>query len=327
LDSVTLSTKKFYHNSHEGGDEPPSFLSTKPLKMNEYFQTREGSDLNNLSPKLISYLDGRKLKSGEVVKYRLLNKVRNTDPARKKGDDYHYSSAIVIHLRDRIKKPEGGVVEIGVIDSVDPITKIPIFKKPLTILPQKGSGEYFFLNESKLDDVEMYPLLELSNKNASNPFRDANTVAVFERVDEVKESRVRSKKRNFLYDSLDAIRNWTPEEMRIAAAGFNLPSDLEPDTLKDRLEELAEKDPETFYKAIDSQENKIAAIINLAKSKNIIGYSAFENKWFYVGTNDTIILLERREGTDETKQFVNFLMNTPKGADVQEHLKKLIKNP
>jgi hypothetical protein len=295
--------------------------------MNNYFQTREGSDLNNLSPKLISYLDERKLKPGEVVKYRLLDKARNTDPKRRKGDDWIYSSAVVVHLRDRIKKPEGGVVEIGVVDSVDPISKIPIFKSPYIIIPQKGSGGYFFLNESKLDDVEMYPLLELSNKNASNPFRDKNTKPLFERVDEAKESKVRSKKRNFLYDCLDAIRNWTPEEMRIAGAGFNIPSDLEPDTLKDKLEELAEKDPETFYKAIDSQENKIAAIINLAKSKNIIGYSAFENKWFYVGTNDTIILLERREGTDETKQFVNFLMNTPKGADVQEHLKKLIKNP
>lgn len=293
--------------------------------MNEYFQMREGSDLNNLSPKLISYLDQRKLKTGEVVKYRLLAKTKNQDPKRKPGDDWLYPSTIIIHLRDRIKKPEGGVVEIGVVDSVDPITKLPTFRKAFVITPQKLDGGYFFLNEKNIDDVEMYPLLELSNKNGSNPFRDGANDPVFERVDDAKESKVESKKINVLFNCWDAIRNWTPEEMKIAAAGFNIPDATDPDTLKLRLEKLAEKDPETFYNSIDSIDNKITAIINLAKAKEIISYSAHENKWFYTGSNETIILLERREGANEVQQFTNFLKNSPKGADVQEHLKKLIK--
>lgn len=293
--------------------------------MNEYFQTREGSDLNNLSAKLISYLDQRKLKLGQNVKYRILKKTKNTDPQRKPGDDWLYPSTIVIHLRDRVKKPEGGVVEIGVVDSVDPISKLPIFKKPLTITHQKGDAGYFLLNGDNINDIEMYPLLELSNKNASNPFRDAAEEPIFERVDEVKESKARSEKRNYLYDSLDAIRHWTPDEMRLSAAENGIPDTLDIDTIKDRLEELAEKDPKTFYDGIGSIENKMRAIINLAKSRGIINYSAHENKWLYAGSGDTIVLLERREGVNEMQQFINFLMNSPKGADVQEHLKKLIK--
>lgn len=292
--------------------------------MNDFLTEYKEAGVNLLSPEHLEYLNKNKLEPGGSVKYRILKKTRNIDPNRKLGDDWIYPSCLSIPLASKIKKPSGGVTSIGVVSKYDAATKAVSFKA-YQYLPQKSDGGYFTLYGNNIEDIENWPAIELNNKNASNPFRDQSVQPLFERVDEAKESKIRSKKRNFLYDSLDAIRNWTAEEMRIAAAGHNIPSDLSPDTLKDRLEELAEKDPETFYNSIDSIDNKIRAIINLAKSRNIISYSAHENKWFYVGSGDTIVLLERKEGSNEMDQFTNFLKNSTNGAAVQDNLRKLIK--
>jgi len=292
--------------------------------MNDFLTEYKEAGVNLLSPEHISYLTKGKLESNGSIKYRILKKTKNLDPQRKPGDDWIYPSCLSIPLASKIKKPSGGVVSIGVVSNYDASTKSVSFKR-FQHLPTKGDGGYFMLYGNNVEDSENWPALELSNKNASNPFRDQSVIPEFERVDEVKESKIRSKKRNFLYDSLDAIRNWTPEEMRIAAAGYNLP-ELDPDALKDRLDELAEKDTESFYNAIDSIDNKVRAVINLAKSRNIISYSPHENKWFYVGGGGTIVLLERKEGVDEMAQFTNFLKNSPNGAAVQDNLRTLIKN-
>lgn len=292
-------------------------------------QTYAGSSLNKISKKVQDYLDQRALKPGETVKYRLLNGTKNIDPQRAKGDDLLFPSSIIIHLRDRIKDPgangdKGGVVEIGAVESFDDKTKLPVFKK-FILTPQKGDGGYFMLSGNNVIDIEMYDILELKNCNKSNPFRDASEDILFERVDEAKESKVRSTKRNFLYDSLDAIRHWTPDEMRIAGAAHNLNANLSIDVIKDRLEEIAEKDPETFYKTIDSEDNKVKALIKLAADAQIIAFSAHENKWFYPGNGETVALLERREGSNEIEQLKEFLKTSANGPAIEGQLQKLLK--
>jgi hypothetical protein len=295
--------------------------------MNEFFQTYPGLDVNTIetSPKILKYLEDRKLKPGESVQYRILKKTKNLDPQRKKGDDWLFPSVILFNLRDRIKKPEGGILEIGVVDKFDEKTKMPTFKS-FVHNPQKGDGGIIFLNADNIDDIEKYPIMELSNKNGSNPFRDASEDPLYERVDDAKEAKVRSKKRNYLKDSLNAIDLWTNEELRIAAASNFIPTTLDIETIKDKLETIAEQDPKKFYESIDDPINKSRAIITIAKEMNIIQYSAHENKWFLVGSNQTVALLDRREGVEPTEQFTQFMTNSPKGQDVKEQLLKLIKN-
>lgn len=293
-------------------------------------QTYTGSNLNTFSKAIQEYLDKSPLLPGESVKYRLLNGTKNIDPERKKGEDLLFPASIVIHLRDRIKDPgkddiKAGIVEIGAVSHFDDRTELPVFKS-FIINPSKGDGGYFMLSGDNISDIEMYDVLELKNCNGSNPFRDKSVNALYEKVNEVAESKVRSKKRNYLFDSLDAIRHWTADEIKFAAASNNLSATLPPDVLKDKLEEIAEKDPETFYKSIESDDNQIKAVIKLSKDAGNIAFNAHENKWIYAGSGETLALLDRREGVDENTGLLYFLKTSVNGPRIQGQLEKLLKS-
>ncbi len=287
-------------------------------------QTYNGSNLNQVSEKVLNYLEEKKLKPGETVKYRWLNGTLNIDPNRRKGDDWIYNSAITLTFRDRIKDPGKGVpVEIGLVDSYDQNTKQYKFKHKV-FTPYQDQG-MFSIRENILDEHETYPLVELSNKNASNPFRDTSEPALFERVDDVRESKAKSKKRNYLFDSLKAIRGWKDHEVIQVAAGHNQSTTLPVDILRNRLEEIAEKDPEGFYNSIESDDLFIRSIIKMAQEKELIRFNPVENKWSYTNSDETLALLDRREGVTETEQFVEFLKNSANGPAIREKLQKDIK--
>lgn len=297
-------------------------------------QTYAGSDLNKISRTLQSYLDERELKPGDMVKYRLLNGTPNIDRDRKKGDDVLFPAVVGIPLRTIIYDPgykdesgktrEAGTVQIGVVKFFDDRTKQPVFEK-YYVQTQKGDGGIFFLRGGVIDEMNKYDAIELSNLNKSNPFRDQTIDPVFERIDDAKESKVKSTKRNFLLDSLVAIRAWTAEERRIIGASYNLSSQLDADVLKDRLEEIAEKDPATFYKHIDSEDTKIRALIKLSQEAGIISFNAHENKWTYTGSDETLALLDRKEGVSELDQLGDFLKNSANGPVIRGTLYKLLK--
>ena len=279
-------------------------------------------NLNNFSQAVQDYLTENKLNRNGAATFRLLTGHKNVDKD-KIGGDILFNSVIGIRISGTINDPENGPVDFGMVKSVDPLTKRPSFRK-FYVRPKRNDG-LFTLRGDIIADLEIYDAILLSNDNKSNPFRDTSMEPIFEKVDAVKESKIRSKKRNFLFDSLDAIRHWSPDEMRIAGASHNLSASLSIDVLKDKLEEIAEKDPETFYKAIDSEDNKVRAIIKLATDAEIIAFSAHENKWFYPGSGETVALLDRREGANETEQLKDFLKSAANGPEIQGQLQKLLK--
>jgi len=292
-----------------------------------------GSDLNKISSTLKKYLDERKLKPLDIVKYRLLNGKENKDPQKIKGDDIIFPSSVNIPVAGTIIDPgdtdkdgnvtNSGLVQIAAVRYFDDKTKQPAFKK-FYVRPEKGDGGIFILRGNVAEDLEMYDVLELSNVNASNPYRDVSFEPIFERVDEMKEANKRSAKRNYLFDSLNAIRNWSYDEMRIIGAGYNLSTSLPQDVLRDRLEEIAEKDPKTFFESIESDSLKTKAVIKMAKDAGVISFIAHENKWIYTGSDEPITILDRKEGITETEQFALFLKNNVNGDKILGNLKKLI---
>lgn len=292
-------------------------------------QKYTGSDLNHISNKIETYLNERKLKPGQMAKYRLTNGIRNIDPQRMKGNDVLFPAVVGIPLKTSFydtgdeESDNARVVEIGKVKSIDDRTKQMTFQK-FYIQPQKGDGGIFNIRGGVVSEMEIYEILELHNWNGSNPFRDVSEPIVFERIDDAKESRARSNRRNFLFDSLNAIKNWTPEEVRIMGAAYNLNSSLDLDVIKDALESIAEKNPEEFYNAIDSEDNKVNALIKLATDSGVISYNAHENKYSFAG-GETVALLERVEGRSEIDQFREFLKSSANGAAIQGTLQKLIK--
>lgn len=284
-------------------------------------RTFEGSTINKISQEVEDYLDSRKLGRGETAKYRLLNGKPNGDTT-KGAVEILFNSQIYFSLRGFILDPVNGVVEVGAVKSFDNATKSVVFKTRF-ITPQRQIGE-FILNGNNIDDIGDYDAIELSNLNKTNPFRDTAEEPIFERIDDVLESQQRSSDRNYLLDSWNAIKVWNYDEMRIIAAGYNLDISQKIGVLKDKLETIAQKDPKKFYMSIDSEELKIKATIKMAKDADVIQYIPHESKWVFVGTNEPIVQLDRREGLTPDEQFALFLSNGVNGDKVKTNIQKMV---
>lgn len=288
-------------------------------------QTYPDVQVNKISDKLKKYLEERALKPGEIVKYKLLNGVKNIDPNRRKGDDWLYPASIMVAGATRIIDPgTNRPVQIGVVKNIDPNTKTPTFRK-YYVKPGRGENGIFTINANRVEESDFYELLELSNNNASNPYRDTSVQPIYERIDEIKQASQRSDKRNYLKMSWDSIKQWNDKETKAMAAAYNIPTNQSRSVLKDILESIAEKDPEGFYKMIDSDDTKIAAIIRLSIEKGIIEFNPVENKWIYKGNGETAALLDRREGVDEFEGLKQFLKSAANGPLVTDKLKGLLK--
>lgn len=280
-------------------------------------------DVNKVSDEVKKYITDRGLKPGQTVKYRLLNGTKNQDKEKNDGPVL-YPSSVSIPLTDKIWDPgHNALVTVGVIRDVDRDGNIT-YKKHF-VYPVKNEGT-FTLTGSNSDHIEIYEVLELISLNKTSPYRSEKVHPLFERIDEVAESKAKSQRRNVLRDSLNAIANWDMDELRAAGAAYNIPIDLDKDVIRERLEDIAEKDPVTFYKTIDNEETKTKGLINVAKQRGVISYNAHEHTWTMTGSGELIGALARTEGLDETTQFAQLLMTGANGAKIKKNIEKILKN-
>lgn len=288
-------------------------------------QTYPNSQVNNISDKLKDYLKERELKPGEIVKYRLLNGTKNVDPKRRKGEEMLFPASTCVVTSERIIDPgTNKVVQIGMVKSFNDLNLQPTFGK-FYAKPDAGTNGIFAIHADRVNELDFYEILELSNKNKSNPFRDESILPLYERIDEVKQASIRSDKRNYLKMSWDSIAAFTEKQTKVMAAAYNIPTEQSKSILKDILESIAEKDPETFYNNIDNKDLVIAALIRMSIEKSLINYNPIENKWVYSGSGETVALLNRREGVDEFEGLKQYLKSAGNGSIIQDKLKGLLK--
>lgn len=295
-------------------------------------------NINVFSKTITDYLGKSVLLPGMVAKYRLLN---GTPQFNKKSGktDMIYPASQSIRLKSNVIDPgylskkdesdkegtlvDAGIKTCGIVLEIDKNGN-PKFHGKLYVYPAMNQPE-FYIKGDTADDVLIYEALELSCENKSNPFRDQAVTPVFERINEVAEAKQRSNKRNYLKDSLNAIGRWDYEQMKAIGAGYNISTKLPMETIKDQLESIAEKDPETFYKNIDKESTKLKGLISVAKEAGVIHFSAMENTWYFTGTNEVITMLPRKEGVSEVDQFALFLDASANGPRIQGNIEKLVR--
>ncbi len=198
----------------------------------------------------------------------------------------------------------------------------PVFRQ-LMVQPTKDNPN-FWLSGDDPDDMEAYEVMELLSTNAASPYRSASVTATFERVDHLAESTKRSNKRNYYIDSINAIRSWTPDEVRVMGAGYNVPTTLETAVIKERLESIAESNPEAFYKALDNPATKVKSVIIMGKEAGVLNYIAHENKWVFTDSGEIVALLERKEGIDELTQLAQVLLSAANGGKIKAQIERLV---
>lgn len=295
--------------------------------------TYKDSAINKVSKTIESYLEARQLQPGETVKYRLLGGQPQFNRETGKTDII-YGGPQAIPLKSSVidpgdKDPENGkttnagVKIVGLLKEFDKNGN-PIFQK-LYVTPTKNNPE-FLLSGDNADHIAMYDALELNERNASNPYRNKALEATFERVDDIAEGKQRSQKRSALRDSLNAIDGWNNEELKAVGAGYNISTSLNPGTIKDRLEAIAEADPKTFLANINKTSTKIKGLISIAKEKGVINFVAHENTWYFSASQEVILVCKREEGKSEIDQLCRFLESAANGAQIQKNITDLVKN-
>jgi hypothetical protein len=290
------------------------------------------SSLNKISKTLRKYLDDRKLLTNQLAKYRVICGTRNLDRDKADGEIL-YPSCVTIPLFGKVIDPgdkgednkitNNGLVEIGVVKFFDEKTGDARYRK-FPVYPKKNDP--FFLVRGNIgSEVEAYEALELSNYNASNPYRDQGVQPLFERVDDVAEARAVSKKRNKLRECWNMIASWDNSQLKVIASSYNLSATLDAEIIKEQLEKIAEADPEKFYAAVDSPETRAKAIVKMAKDANLITHNVMENKWTLTGSDSILASFDRNENVTSEEQLAEWLLSSNNGPAVSEQLVKLIK--
>lgn len=267
----------------------------------------------------------KKLEIGQVARYQLLNGNPNPNPDARKTVPVVYPSITQIPTRDRIFDPNSKeYVDIAVVENYD--------LKDGVITPKvfyvKGT-EYgiFACTGGNYEDEELYEFLELSNYNQSNKNRNAAVEPRYKRIDEIGDSKVRSKKRSALKEALTYAGNLTNGEVKDFAASMNWNESEPIEILRDKIEDFAEKTPEEFVKHVEDKDKEVKTIIKKALTAGVILYNAAEHKIVLSGNKHTLIKMDRVDGVDHLTQAAEYVMHNANGGKVFATIKKLLAQP
>lgn len=267
------------------------------------------------------------LEVGETVVYQLLGGVENPDPDARKATPILYPVIVTIPSKDRIKdKATGKIVDIGVIENVitNAAGQPEIKYKKLAVFAKANNG-LFYVTGGNLNDEALYEYCEITNYNESNPDRDTSVEPKFRRIDEVKDSKQRNKKRSIRLEAMKFYESMTLGDMKELAASLNWNENMPPDVLKDKLGDIAENTPEVFIKAVESKDKDNKVFIKRALDAGVITYDPVQHTIFLNGQK--LMTLAKVEGADYLTQAADWIATAKNGDKTLATIKKLMDKP
>jgi hypothetical protein len=181
----------------------------------------------------------------------------------------------------------------------------------------KSQGGTITLSGGKADDMKMYEYMEICNYNASNPNRDTTIHALFRRQDYKKDKADDRKRRNLLVDAINASKKLTAVEMKRLAIALNIYAE-DADEVSIRIEEFAEKNPESFLAMLENKDLAIMEIADAALKAGLISVDPQARK-IVSPTGSTLYTWAPEAGVDWKEKFVQFT----KSEEGQEFYKEI----
>jgi len=248
---------------------------------------------NNLSPKLREELDKKAKDAGRFVKYKFAIARKNPDTERKTGGEYLYPlrwtltpvTYTITDPYDNIRKRIGLINQLKEFGAPD-----DGFRR--VVLDEQFRGILTLDMESQEDqDVFMY--LEMHPKLEGGRFRDTNDMAVFNRIDELKEAKTALTSKQNRANAMFVATQMTANEVRdfACAMGWNESDEIE--IIRNNILEIADSDPEWFKTFINNKAIEYRAVVKRAMDNNIIAWQPVENKFIWSSNGQTIATLDR----------------------------------
>ncbi len=261
------------------------------------------------------------LESGQVVTFQMLTGMPNNDPdpAERQRNPMLYGK-VQIPTRDKIKY-KGKLYDIGVPTEIDSQENPIGFR---AFLPGIGNSIFlgkFSLSADRVEDVELYEFLMITNYNESFKYRDKSVKPLFKVIDAAKDSRNVLNKIDVLKEAIDVVKNASEEDLIEFGRSVNWPEIKEPLQLKAKVSEFAKNDAETFLKLFKDTSKKLKAMVKEAIDCGVVDVD-FSTGDVSMAKNVITSISDFENPVDAISKF---LSTTPNGQNLQSTMKKLTK--
>ena len=285
---------------------------------------------NNLSAKLREEIEAKLKGFGKSVRYKFDISKPNPDPAKYNGDTvwpnrYTLDPAVWDVTDPYEVAGKSKSKKIGIVEAVDENGKPNRFRKIRVMAPQKG---VLILDLENQEDYYTAFALELHPKLIGGRFEDKNAYRVVTRIDENAEAETKRKERTARKKALDAAESMEDADIVNFADAMMWDSGEPANILRNKVEELAETDPEFFNDLIEKKEIQVRALVKQALDKRIITHDPVENKFMWASNMQLITALPVSLTANHVQQFAEWLVvGGTKAEEVHKKIKELSKAP
>ena len=168
--------------------------------------------------------------------------------------------------------------------------------------------------------------LELHPKLLNGKFADTSKHPVVSRIDEVQSASNAKKERTARLKALNAAQDMNDKDIFNFADAMLWDSSEDILILRNKVEELADTNPEFFNDLVSGKTIEYKATIKKAMNKKVIEFDPAEYKFLWSGNKQTIAMLSPAGNRNEVEKFAEFLQTGGEKADtIYKKIKDLIK--
>lgn len=282
-------------------------------------------ELNNFSPELRKKLNDELTAVGKIAKYKFYIARKNPDPEHKPDEAYLYPTSytltpVTYEITDGMGKPQ---VRVGLYDGIFKDKDLEEIKFKRVSINARDEG-LLTLDLRAAEHRQIFEYLEMHPKNENGLFRDKNIPALFCRIDELKEAKTRLLKKEMRGQTIMVASRMGEQEVRNFAAAMNWNELEDYEILKDKMIELADKDPEFFRQFVDDPAMEYRAIGRRAIDANIISWSPVECKFTWTANNSVLAVLDRTTAEKYIDGLADWLITSKNGPEVFKKIKALL---
>lgn len=261
------------------------------------------------------------LESGQVVTFQMLTGLPNNepDPTERQRNPVLYGK-VQIPTRDKIKY-NGRLYDIGVATEVDGQENPIGFR---AFMPGMGASIFlgkFSLSADRVDDVEMYEYLMISNYNESFKYRDKSVKPLFKLIDQAKDSKKVLNKIDVLREAIELVKSASTEDLVEFSRSINWNDEKDESVLKAKVSEYAKNNPEVFIQLYKDTSKKVKALVKEAIDNGVIQIN-FETNEASMANNSLTNIADMESPVDAIAKFLSTSQN---GQNLQATMKKLLK--
>lgn len=247
----------------------------------------------------------RVLNRGEVVEYELVNIKKdvmdNTGRMLAIPQVFGIENSDIIQVKDDEGNPF--FMNIGFITTYNQDGS-PVFGN---IQFTKENAGVIRLVGGKANDQKQFEFMELCNDNSDSPYRDTTRRPKFRKVNHKKRSEERRETRNLKKQAFKAAEALTSSQVAKIYIGLGYRELTEESIMRDKIEELADVNPEKFLISSQNPDFDIMEIAFQAEKKKLI--SVDYSKRQIVGQSGQVLYSWKESDGDVNwmEKFVSFV--------------------